>query len=83
MPCDPVVAARINEINAACRGLDCSPSVCVMLDGNPKNAEWMVLVGVTVNQDDDGSVNCECDVMDLELRTWAVDVRHISAVRKQ
>jgi hypothetical protein len=73
---DPVTSKRLSEIN------ECGPNaiVSVMLDGRPDRTEDMVLVSACLLFQD-GETVAECDVTDLELHRWRVDVRHLAAVR--
>lgn len=78
MKTDPVTVQRVHEIK------DSGPNaiVSVMLDGRPDKTEDMVLKNCHISfAIGEGWVG-ECEVIDLELNRWQVDVRHIAAVRR-
>ena len=77
MKTDPLTVQRVHEIK------DCGPNaiVSVMLDGRPSRTEDMVLKNCNISfAIGEGWVG-ECEVTDLELNRWTVDVRHIAAIR--
>lgn len=67
----------VREITAA----GANSIVSVMLDGRPDSTEDMVLRAVYVNLVD-GEYVAECDVTDLELQKWTVDLAHVVTVRR-
>jgi hypothetical protein len=74
---DAVTVERVHQIK------DCGPNaiVSVMLDGRPDRTEDMVMKSCCISFAEGEEWVAECDVTDLELEQWKVDVRHIAAVQ--